>query len=433
MMFGNISRDTSSSETPVKNILDVKQEFNDTEHPKIPSAEVLAKRLNAYAGSIVLVSSIALIVFLTNISSEDYRVDFEALKTLSELKDISVSTGDSRFGFNKWLANEEHELLKECNEARSFIVNALSDFGVNKESILRSIEANPEDFSFVDLVRSKFETEFMIRDGGTYKIKMNSARNVAELMDRFESIYAARRFGIVRSIKLPLNKPRIVSELRDSKNNETRQVEVRFFAVHDSNKVDAIISLTLSPFDRAPIQELITFPAEIVEVDGLSLAAAMDLVTPSGSKLYADGEHRIRLRKIYGNLDVANAMSITSEQFVRSYKHVEILGMSFSAKNVAFAVCIILLILTICLSVTVRHAVVLKHKVISEVSGESQIELIIDWLPTRVIGLGILPIAAVWGSLPPFPLGFANYLILGFGTTAILFFAVVSIVSMRQL
>ncbi len=400
------------------------------------SAQVLTKRVKELARNILIVSSIALIVFLTNVDSGDYRADYEALNTLSELSDISVSAANPDYKFNEWLAEKEPTLVKDCNEARSSLIHDLSQCGFDKETLHGNIDEWPASYSAVDIVFSDAELEFMTRQpGSTYHMDVDKARNVGQLLDRFELVHAPRGLAVVRRVKLPEEKPQPQSQPGSRPDSERRYSQIRGF--HTDRKRNGMVVQISHPepagYRDRERRQAVLCPAEIVSVDGLSLAEAMDLETPSGVRLFRDPEHRSRLRAIYGELDVQSAMSITSEQFVRSYKQVEILGMSFSAKRLPMAMCAILLILVACLYITVRQATALPRRMVAKVFEASPMEMIVDWFPVRVIALVLLPLVAIWASHPPFPLGVWDYAVLGTGTFTILVFCVGSLVGIRRL
>ncbi len=316
------------------------------------TTQVLAKRLNGFVKLILIVSSIALIVFLTNVDSGDYREDYEALRTLSELPDISLSAANPKYAFNEWLTQHKPELFKEANDVRISLINELSQYGFSKEKLLEDISSYPAKFSAVDFVFSDHEMEWIERRRSNYTIDKDDARNVKDLIDIFETAYSSRSLAVAGAVTLNEQKIQRISQPRGGS-----QIS-EFFTDQKSKQIVVIIKHPEPQGSRAFWSEQeVVYPTELTYVNGPSLAAAMGFESDLGLKLFNNSEHRSRLRKVYRVLDVKSAMSITSEQFVRSYKQVEILGMAFSARRLPLAVSLILSILTACNSLPLMMAI----------------------------------------------------------------------------
>lgn len=387
----------------------------------------LAKRLNTLTAQLVAVSCLALVVFVANIDGKDYREDYEGLKLIDNLPSAQVSAADPKYKFNYWLAANHPELLRQCNQARQALIEQLAGVGFPLEETLNRMKQNPGRFSAVDIVFTDDETKQLFNTRREFSVRQ--AKNVGEQLDHFELLYKPRKITVATTIELPEPKPLPVKQtIGMGQDSAVRMSRVDSFHADTKHKAVVLqLAHPLPPQHRAfeNYQE-IRCPATFVKVGMISMAYALGVESDASLALYNDGERRDRLRTFYGALDLDNAKAIASEQAVKAYKQIDVLGLSFSAKRFPVAVAGILSFLSVGIFVTLRQAVDRQTKVITGSTEDSVIDMIIDWLPTRCAAFLVIPLLAIWASLPPFRLGTLEIICLVVGTATILILGIAS-------
>jgi hypothetical protein len=405
------------------------------EQPGRLSKDAIAKRLNTLAITILVICSAALLGFLTNVDSEGYRRDYEALKFLGELPEVSVSAADPKYDFNAYLAQHDPDLLRRCNEARADLIDRLTKLGYDREAIVADVAYRARQYSAVALLFSDEERQLVRRRAAVYDVRKLDSVN--SLVDRFELIYRPRRLAVLTGVSDPPagDLPTTPAGPRPRDGNRPDR-GIAGFSLDSQNRVMRVETWEPEPPGSRAVGRRgeIRFAAAAVEIDGPSLATAMKLdPSPVADRLDSDAGRRGRLRSVYGPLDAQSAKGVTSDLAVRSFKQIEVLGLSFARDRLPVAVALILTALTFGVYVTACQAARRGHKVITEYADESVGDMVVDWPVTRVVAFLVLPVLAIWASLPSFPLGSGSYVWLAVCTLAVLGFGLGSLIVSRRL
>lgn len=428
------------------------------EHPREPRvpplAEALSKRLTFLTRTIFLLSAASLIVFIANIDAQDYQRDYEALCLLESITPRTVSPADPQFGFNEFLLQHHTELLGETKAVRISLVQHLLDQGFEKDVVLPAMASRSGNYSSVGIVFDDDEKDKVEHSRGHYTVRYYP-QTVGGMVDRFRFLSRPRPLAVVTSIELR-DLPPLQSQDGEGWPSwaETREPSPRLLGFHvdcasdcwlvisvdpppltggHEGQASRFLETTVSRDMGGPEGGEIAFSAECVEVEGPSLAAATDQETDASWALYNDTAMLDRLRGVYGGLYLQHAREIASEYAVRSYRVVDILGMSFAAHRLPLAVASVLLFLSGTIAVTVRKAARRDQRIVERFAERSLLGITVSWIPARIGTLIVLPLLAIWFSLPPFPLGNGEQIFLMAASAAILGLGTLSTVQMHKL
>lgn len=411
----------------------------------VPTAQVFAKRLNWFTGYILILFAISIVVWLANFDAKDDTDDYEALKLLSELPDGYITEPDSRRSFKEdWLRKHDPSLLQRCNEAKSLLVEQLSQLGLNEGAWFASnLTEKPSRFSLVDINFTDDEMKRIERNGPDYRTKKRL--NVGERLEVYEILYRPRALTVVIELKIPLNEPKDHSNGSGilAMKKEERKFQVESFLL-DRKLESIVVSCKWNGPSPKSVDEptgKLVYKAKTVEVQEFSLAVATSIESEFGRQFYEDPGRKERLKTIYGTLDIENAKSIASERLVRAYTQKDVLGTSFSTKRLPLAMTVLVLLFSIGIWVTVKQAVRYGLKPITGFYDESVMSLIISWPLTRLLAFLLFPLSSIlvfllWSNLsshPLYPLSIREYAFLAILAVAVIGLGVETLRQTRKL
>jgi Zn-dependent protease len=141
-----------------------------------------------------------------------------------------------------------------------------------------------------------------------------------------------------------------------------------------------------------------------VQMIGPSLYELKNGPNTEVAALRAAIEHRSRLHAIYGTMKFGLAQNIVTEEFIRAYKSIDILGFTISTHRYPFAILLIAFVTSWGIAWTVEAARRTKKQVLRELHDEDVVDAVLDFPLMRFVIWVLLPALAIWASLPLFPL-----------------------------
>lgn len=370
-----------------------------------PGQKPLSNRLVALVSVILLVSAVSLVTRLARVDASEYRNDLDALGILDSAPLPVDVAGPGRpvksqyDTYAAWLLTHKPELAEKGYKARKAVVDDLMSRGVAGD--LRGYMAvNPDRFTTSEYILSDVELKRVTVTDWHFQVKR--APTVSDRIDLLNVLYKPRTCRAMTAVHVPPNFPPDAESLR-----------VTSFELEGHNL--RVGSRGSDPVGRAGISriESIVYPVDVEEIEGCpTIGELIGGLTQDHQSLHDDAARQAHLREIYGPLHINDAKTIASEQAVRTYRQVDILGLSFSTRRLPFAVASFLVLAMLGVFLTTRAAAVRHLPIVSGATEDSVLGMVVESPWARTVTLVILPALAVWAGLPPFFLTATEYILL---------------------
>jgi len=170
-------------------------------------------------------------------------------------------------------------------------------------------------------------------------------------------------------------------------------------------------------------ETIVHIPVETAKFTGPSLLEVSD---PSRSanepllQLAGLNERVSYLRRAYGHLPLEQATSLASEGLAQAYRSLSLFGFQFSTRRFPLAVVVCLAValwLTLAALISARRR---KLDVLRHIEDQSAVEMLVSNRYLRTLLWVVLPLSAVWSSLPLVPLPPHELLWLAFGSAVLI-------------
>ena len=125
------------------------------------------------------------------------------------------------------------------------------------------------------------------------------------------------------------------------------------------------------------------------------------LENPALWQLNDSTERQEFLRRTYGHLPLEQAVSLVNAGLTKSYRDVDIFGLSFSTRRFPFAVLFFLVVALLGILVTLRMAKQHSLRIFHDITADDALDVLVDSLPARCLLWGVLPALALLQALPP--------------------------------
>jgi hypothetical protein len=363
--------------------------------------ESLARRLIALTKTMTLVWLISLVAYLGRLDSEQIRRDVTDLDGLLALQGKSLegtlSDAATHEAVWEWLHRTRSDVASSRLQVREEISAWLTTQGFELRGFTGKV-AGPSD------TRKPFFTEEIqpASDGSsaqegnrpTGDTLMKAAPmpgTVGFLLLQLGQFFGKSQICVARGWEQPTEFPVEPSAELESVLLRGSSIELRFKEVGQQQVLP---------------ERLIHVRADTQSVSGPSpweLHYASDSQTEVLRKLHENAKRCRILDMKYGLLPITDAQHIARETLGRAYERISVLGFSFSPTRVPFAMLFFeLLILGTTLS-TIRSTP-LNSTNLSSTTFESPFVLLVQNDIARFIGWIVLPLLALWASLPELPL-----------------------------
>ena len=168
------------------------------------------------------------------------------------------------------------------------------------------------------------------------------------------------------------------------------------------------------PYDREMVQQqdqdgfrdrsrVVSVPVETATMTAASLLELTDPDRPANDALLAlgrDTERMAYLRRTYGHMLLEDAMGLASDGLTQGYRSLSLFGFSFSTRRFPLAV---MVCLAAALWQTLAALVSLRRQgigILAEIIDDATIEVLISNRVARFALWVVLPLTALWASLP---------------------------------
>ncbi len=392
------------------------------------AGDALSKRMAKLVGTSLFAFGLAMVAFFNKQESADYRADINALELLKRLEECCLDAVNAQKPLRKWLRAAHPELAKRNLDMRERLVERLIEAGLSSAEITRGKVDRPDRFSASEYQFDADELALMVR--GDFDYDFPEALTVADYLQRLDLLFRPRKLAVATGFD-PEDFPLANRDGSGDDRNEPAEITPEPVRPRQDLRVSPRSSRAMDPFDRSPslagfylkganlviamtnpsaqarqsmALEKKELPVGVETVDIPSIAAVtLEKVAPRRA-LYQNGDHRERLAKIYGALTINLAAAIASEHSVQSHKRIDMFGLSFSTRRFPFALLAILIVVLAGVLVTLKQAEAASVRLFDDDRGESTLALLMarPWL--RFLVWAVLPVIAVWASMPPFPL-----------------------------
>lgn len=181
--------------------------------------------------------------------------------------------------------------------------------------------------------------------------------------------------------------------------------------------------------------EVLELPVKVKRIERPSILHLTDEYRPQNRSLedLFWSTRKDRLNNQYGHLRLEEARSIASDELTKAYQSINVLGFSFSTQRFPFA---LLFLYGICLIGSLATLKIAKRSsihILSEVTDENAIDLLINHLLSRLILWVVLPVVSIIISFPITPLPIAQTIMLLIGVVVLFALGVISFLMSRNL
>ena len=345
---------------------------------------------------------------IQKIEAYDLRDDvlnLNALKTIST-SELNISrilnldqnnkySQNTYSNIREYLKTKEPNVFKLITTAREEVNKWLEEQNVS-ESIRRGLTGkggkNEIPFYFFEFVA---DSQNSIINSNSQEITVSDLLNKLDILVRRQKILA------VESIKKPL--PRIESQFRVN-NRWGKKGTYRLEYVRVSNGTIRIKFIENTGADQQESdKKIFDISVKTGDVDVPSLLSLSDKNRTSNAlllKLSNNKEEKKVIQQTYGILPLKEAQEIASNGLIEAYKKINILGFSISARKFPFAVLFFSLVFMLGTFLTIKEAKQRSLRIISTVTDERAIDILIDNKNYRAILWCVFPVLSVIMSLP---------------------------------
>lgn len=382
--------------------------------------KALAKRLVTLSGMIVFVCALAFVTKLASFDAAVHRADLDALNLLDssalQVGDRSEGSDESHYAeYSAWLQTEHNTLYDEGTQARQALVDDLIGLGVDEATLTSEMQSDADKFTTSDYPLSPDDRQFLSFE--EWRFRIGRAPRVADRLDLLNALYAPRTAHAVKSVGKRAAEPKLPPELTRQEpqfrrgGSEPSLGVKRFRLDGDYVLVDLYIG---SLYGRAGLlwQDVARYSVVVEAVEAPPIYKLIGGFSDDHAVLHDDLQRKRRLRAIYGLLPIDNAKAIASEHAIRTYRQIDIFGLTFSTQRFAMAVASFLLLIMLGICMTTRTANRRGLQIISGVAHESVLDVFLDSPWSRVVIFVIIPMGAIAASLPPFVLTTIEYTII---------------------
>ena len=399
--------------------------------------EILAKRLLFLTRIIVVIFFVSLVSLLYNLDANDLKSDVLLLSQINDIHDQikkeTITKNQDKITNNArvWLSEHDQNLWELNTQTRKSIRECLQEnFPEFKETIIRmrKIE-NASQFNLIEILKIQEDLDYL-------DVKRKSS-NVKEMLEKFNFITQPNKLSVAIGTinKNCPTKPEVIKIFKDADNlpsSSDEELILRGFRLSKINFQNGSLKLdfSLNTFASYFIDETIkiNLRSEIVS----NAPSILELITEEEPPTLTESQKN-RLETVYGDIPFKQALEIASDNFLQSISNVELFGFTFSARRYPVVILLLSLFAETGIFLVIQTAWSRRLKIISGVSDEDVVDILIDNFIARTFLWCMLPIFSVFVSLPSYNLGLIDNLLLIFGLSIIFVLGLISTMRGRRL
>ena len=438
-------------------------------------AEILIKRLLSLSRIYLIIFGFSMVALIHKLDSMELQKDIRALDLVSSVNKImSEDRIDMKQLQSKakiWLELNNKDLAKQHIKARQKLVDAIRLSGVNEMTIAFAKGRVPvageqhDNFSLLHIVDVEEDLKKI-----TSPIYTSAELTVNETFKRFMYLTKPRTLKVVIDVeqldrlRLPVQKSNLSKPENKTESGtmnppvmppdlmipfgpvappmypaimgsaEKRLRDVDF----DGNNVliTYITPLTLSnmaqqtPSEQPPMDK---FPTKIVDMNSLSIYGLMKSENDEITALRNNVDRLAKHRLLYGNMKFDLAQQFMYRDFNQAYTNISIFGFDFSTRRYPLAVLFMSIGISIGIYWTLNTGKKNKMVLFTHDFHEDIMYGLMSNKFSRSILWIILPVIAVFASLPIFDLSQSELLVIGLGILAMVIIGSSSLLASQEL
>ncbi|HLL73618.1 MAG TPA: hypothetical protein VK363_19425 [Pyrinomonadaceae bacterium] len=405
---------------------------------------VLAKRLIFLTKIYIVALALAVVSLLHNYDSKDLGRDLFAINLIVDTTTkvnvpLLYAEGEIQKGAREWLNKRDAALWESNRKVREVITNHLIKEGTSIDDLEKAKGAGRYTsgkitFSLIDIpVPGNAASEQNEQsEGDDDESEGVEVKTINDLINKFTSLSKPVEVVVATSIaREELNKIELKKEPRLEKKDEQDSPQAFLNQIMGGGADEAEVGGTIGGVkfgltsvllkgdtievlftevisgvsQKLPAEKKYQLRATTQKISGDSLLALIGRNSQFQEQLYNNASQIKRLSSLYGSFSPEISKNIVTEDLLRAYKGIELLGFTFSTRRFPFGILLFNLLAALGIFWTIRTARHKSIKVLSEVNDEDITDVLIDSPLMRIALWVIVPALTVWLALPVVPLG----------------------------
>ena len=328
----------------------------------------LYKRIIFLTNSLLAIFSVCLIYFLHRVDTWSKKDDLIAINTVIEsnerldIQDINYKQLDEKV--SEWLANSSREHYRSNRTSREKLSNFLTNIGFSIDEIKSAKSANQDDdrvFSMTKLVL----IDSVLGQENNHNILLSDdidlflfKANLNDLLIVIDVDTSSIQSSLLDSVIFYKHQAKHLLSPPANGNDVYSSVEL-LRVIIDDDSLKITFSEPQSHMQRNLLELNVNVPAKILRIENSPSLFALYGMDNSKVNGLQNGRILNELKNIYGELPTQDAKNLIGEDYAKSYKNIEVFGISIPTSNFVYAVLFFLFIISLGMNHTINLCI--KH------------------------------------------------------------------------